>query len=118
MKRLLVKNGVVENICMADETFVSPDHDETIDWVDGAKVGMAVVNSAVVIPPPKTAEELETERLLKIEAENIKQSNEIDQGKSITRALAVEVFKLMKASDPTLTPLQFKQKIKANLDSF
>ena len=117
MKKLVIENSKVANIIEADVDF-SPDGVTLVDHVDGAALGQDFINGAVVLPTPKTAEELETERLLSIEARNIEQSNQIDQGRSITRALAVEVFKLMKASDPTLTPLKFKQQIKANLDSF
>lgn len=117
MKKLIIENNKVANIIEADGGF-NPAGVVLIDYVDGAAIGQDVINGAVVLPTPKTAEELETERLLKIEAENIEQSNQIDQGKSLIRALAVEVFKLMKVADPTLTPLKFKQKIKANLDNF
>lgn len=115
MRKCLVKDGVVKNICDADANFVHPDFDETLDWVEGAKIGYSVVNSSVVIP---TEQEIETERLLKIEADNIRQSNQLSEGRSIIRALGVEVFKLAKAAEPTLTAQQFKERIKTSLDSF
>ena len=118
MKKILVKNGFVDNICEAEADFVSPDHDATIDWVEDAQIGYAVENGSVILPVPKTAEELEAERLLKIEAENIRQSNRLSDGRSIIRALGVEVFKLAKAAEPTLTAQQFKERIKTSLDSF
>lgn len=37
---------------------------------------------------------------------------DIDTGKSLLRSLATEVFQLAKVADPTLTPAQFKRRIR------
>lgn len=44
--------------------------------------------------------------------------SEIDTGKSLLRALGVEVFKLAKVADPTLTPAQFKKRIRNTAEGF
>ncbi len=69
----------------------------------------------------RDAEELEASQPPKqadLDAEIDALADEIDQGKTFTRALAVEVFKMKKATEPTLTPRQFKTRIRNTIAGF
>lgn len=66
----------------------------------------------------KTAAQQAAERDVTQQAEIDRLTAQIDQGKSIIRALGAEVFILAQAASPTLTPTQFKQRIRDRIATF
>lgn len=53
-----------------------------------------------------------------LEAELDALVSQIDKGRSLLRALAIEVFKLARVNNPNLTPTQFKKRIRNNAEGF
>ena len=112
MKMVLVKDGKVVNICNnTDPDWIPPDGQTMIDYVEGANIGMDVIDGVVQIPV-KSQAELDAEE----DASLQRIADKIDRP-DIIKALATEVFKLAKAAEPSLTPAQFKQRLKNNINA-
>jgi len=69
MRKLLIRNAIIENIIVAASDYTNPDYDEVVGWVDGADIGYGWVNGSVVAPTPPAPTQEEIDNKAKEDAD-------------------------------------------------